>query len=126
MSERPSLSDGEILTRLDAISDDIKDIRADMGSWRAEWRNEFVAKLVYEADQRTAAEIRKQLERTDDEQGAMIVDLQAEASRKSRERRTMWTAIVAALAAALVGGMFSLVTHSQGVTVCVPTQNVSC
>lgn len=126
MSERPSLSDGEILTRLDAISDDIKDIRADMGSWRAEWRNEFVAKLVYEADQRTAAEIRKQLERTDDEQGAAIVDLQAEASRKSRERRTMWTAIVAALAAALVGGMFSLVTHSQGVTVCVPTQNVSC
>jgi len=126
VSERPSLSDGEILTRLDAISDDIKDIRADMGSWRAEWRNEFVAKLVYEADQRTAAEIRKQLERTDDEQGAAIVDLQAEASRKSRERRTMWTAIVAALAAALVGGMFSLVTHSQGVTVCVPTQNVSC
>lgn len=120
---RGDLSDGEILTRLDTISGEVHAIRDDM----ARWRSEFVADLVYQADERTRAEVRRQLEAKDDEQGNEIANLQAEASRRAREKRGMWTAITVAIAGALIAGIFGWAGRGEpSVVVCVPTQQVAC
>lgn len=119
---RGELSDGEILSRLDSISGDIHEIRREMTIWRSE----FVAQEVYRADQRTAAEIRRQIDKDVADIATEVVDLKAEATRKARERRTMWTAITAALAAAVVSGVFGLAHSSPQVNVCVPTATQAC
>lgn len=126
------LSDGEILARLDTITDRLDTITADIH----QWRGEFVPTEVYKADERTRAEIRRQhdakhaeLEKKDDDLGEEITNLQAEATRRARERRNMWGAIAAAIVGAIVAGMFGYFNaHHSTVILCTPGngQQVTC
>lgn len=140
-----TMSDSEILTRIDAVksdlggkidglSVDVQGIRQDM----TVWRKEFVAQAVYAADERTRAEIRRQLddkhdelEKRDAELGAEIADLHGEATRKERDRRRMWAALAVTVIGAAASAVFSIAvaahtTTSPPITVCVPTQQVAC
>lgn len=128
------LSDGEILARLNTINGAIEEIKEDIH----QWRSEFVPTAVYEADERTRAEIRRRLDekdaaldKKDDELGTEIADLKAEATRRSRERRNMWVAIAAAIISAIVAGMFGYFnSHQSTVILCTPgtanAQAVTC
>jgi hypothetical protein len=127
-----ALSDGEILARLDTISTDLHEMRTDVLTWRAE----VVSREVYEADQRTAKEVRERLEdrlaalsEKDDTLGLRIIDLEGEATRRARERRSMWAAITAAVAGAVIAGTFGFVGAHRAPVVCVTssvTNLVSC
>lgn len=121
--QQGGMSDGEIVVRLDTITARLDTITTDIH----EWRSEFVPAAVYQADERTRAEIRKQhddkdeqLAKKDDELGLEITNLQAEATRRAREKRTMWAGIVAAIISAVLAGMFGYFNANHTVTVCVP------
>jgi len=98
-----ALSDGEILTRLDTITGDIAGIRTDM----ATWRDDVVAKDVYKANRETWDREYAYLKETDERIADEVVDLKAEATRRARERRQLWTGIVVALIGAIAASVIS-------------------
>lgn len=111
------LSDGEIINRLDTIDQSIQSIRTDMSVWR----DEFVPTRVYDSDERLRNAVHTSLGKEIERVGLQIVDLQAEATRRARERRTMWSGIVATATAAVIAAVLAWAHPGQhAANTCVP------
>lgn len=130
------LSDGEIIARIDALDDKFSggiagingQLQAMDRHYTEHWQR-VVFTDVYEADKRTAEAKDAHRQEIARLQGEAITDVQAELTRKDRDRRKMWTAIAVAIISAGAAWLFSLsnpmTDNRPVVNVCVPvtTQN---
>jgi hypothetical protein len=111
---------GRAIRRIDALLEKI-DRKVDAGflAVGATLHDNYVTTERYEADDRTRIEIRNNLTDEVNEQGEEIVNLKADATRRARERRSLWLAIGAIAIPAIVAIVLAFHTTSRAVT-CVP------
>jgi hypothetical protein len=114
---REELSDGQILSELGQLKDMIIASRREAADQFAR----MLAKDLYAADERTRELHHKHVDGRLDDLGIDVVNLQAEATRKDKERRRFWGLLTVTMCGVVGTGLlaWSTALHTSRV-VCVP------